>query len=227
MHKIGIIAAMKPEMEQLVLEMTGTKVNKLGLTFYSGQINNKDVVVCQCGVGKVASAMAATVLINDFNCDFLINTGIAGGVDLNTRDVVVGCRLGYHDFDTTLFGYEYGQVPGYERFFKPKEANIKLVTTILDNLNIDYKVCPIYSGDKFVSSLDVLDKIDEKNGYAVEMEGASIAQVATKANVDFIVIRYISDCIGSESQIDDYLAFENEMAMRSSKVCLKIVNNIE
>ena len=59
------------------------------------------------------------------------------------------------------------------------------------------------------------------------MEGASIAQVCIKAGVDFIVLRYISDIIGSPNQVKDYLAFEEEMAKRSANICLQILNNLE
>ena len=58
------------------------------------------------------------------------------------------------------------------------------------------------------------------------MEGTAIAQVCAKSGVDFLVLRYISDIVGEESQITDYNAFEYEMAARSSEICFKLLNNL-
>lgn len=225
--KIGIIAAMKPEFEMLYEKLENASDIKLvGTKFYEGNIGNAEVVLCECGVGKVNSAIAATVMINEFECGLLINTGIAGGVKLKTRDVVIASSLAYHDFDTTIFGYAYGQVPAMPKEFIPSIDSVVMVKSILKKLNIDYVCCPVYSGDQFVSSLAQLDKIDMKTPCACEMEGASIAQVAVKSGVDFIVLRYISDCVGEENQVNDYLTFEREMAERSANICLQILNNL-
>ena len=58
------------------------------------------------------------------------------------------------------------------------------------------------------------------------MEGCAVAQASTKASVDFLVLRYISDIVGHESQIDDYHKFEDEMANRSAKITLELLNNL-
>lgn len=228
MQKIGIIAAMKPEFEILYQELKNVDEIKLaGTVFYEGNIGNVDVILCECGVGKVNSAIAATVMITEFECNLLINTGIAGGVGLKTKDVVIASSLMYHDFDTTIFGYSYGQVPGMPKEYVPSIDSIVMIKAILKKLNIEYVSCPVYSGDQFVSSIEQLSKIELKTPCACEMEGASIAQVAVKAGVDFIVLRYISDCVGEENQVNDYLSFEREMAERSAKICLQIMNNLE
>jgi len=110
--------------------------------------------------------------------------------------------------------------------YVPSMDSVVMLKSILKKLNIDYISCPVYSGDQFVSSLNKLDNIDKEVPCACEMEGASIAQVAVRSGVDFIVLRYISDCIGEENQVNDYLSFEREMAERSANICLQIMNNI-
>lgn len=229
MRRIGIIAAMEPEID-LLREALNNSVEdrRLGMSFYQGAIGDNDVVLSLCGVGKVNSSIACALLIDEYECDLIINTGIAGGIaPLNTKDVVIAKELKYHDFDTTIFGYDYGQVPGFPKSFVPNIDSILLVKRALNKLNIPYKEGIVYSGDQFVSSMDSLSHFTNVEGAACEMEGASIAQVCVKAGVDFIVLRYISDVIGSENQVKDYLAFEAEMANRSANICLQIVNNLE
>lgn len=228
MRKIGIIAAMEPEMIRLKDAITSIEEdNVLGILFYKGSIGNNDVVLSLCGVGKVNASMATTILINNYSCDLIINTGIAGGISpLKPKDVVLANSLMYHDFDTTIFGYDYGQVPGMPKVFNPSKEALELVRSALDDLAIKYNEGLIYSGDQFVSSLEVLKNVGLKSALAVEMEGAAIAHVCVKSKVDFIVLRYVSDIIGAESQINDYLSFEQEMAQRSANITLKLVNKI-
>ena len=58
--------------------------------FYTGKLNNIDIVLVFSRWGKVASAITATSLITEFKIDHLIFTGVAGAStpDLNIGDVV-------------------------------------------------------------------------------------------------------------------------------------------
>ena len=228
MEKIGIIAAMRPEMEMILDRMGEFDTTRfLGIEFNEGSINDHDIVVVECGVGKVNAAMATTLLISEFSCDFIINTGIAGGLPgVKTRDVILATGLMWHDFDIRLFGYEYGQVPHMPKVFPVNPECVMMVKSILYKLKIDHKDGIILSGDKFVSSLDTIKECQNIGALACEMEGAAIAQVALKSNVDFVVLRYISDVIGEESQNDDYLKFEDEMAKRSIEITLAIIESL-
>lgn len=229
MSKIGIICAMKPEMDILLEGLgEGKKVKMLGVTFYEGNINNHHVVLSLCGVGKVNAAVAATLLISEFNCNLIINSGIAGGVlPLKKRDSVIATSLAYHDFDTTPFGYEFGQVPGMPKEYMVNPELLIMVKTIFNRLELPYICTKVYSGDKFVHSMEQLSGVKNEEGYAVEMEGAAIAQVCVKAGIDFIVLRYISDIIGEENQQESYIEFEKEMSLRSSKVTLQLLENMD
>jgi adenosylhomocysteine nucleosidase len=229
MNKIGIICAMKSEMDILLNAIgEGRKVKMLGCTFYEGSINNHEVVLSLCGVGKVNSAIAATLLISEFQCSLIINSGIAGGVSpLKKRDSVIASSLLYYDVDVTPFGYEKGQVPGLPKEFMVNPDLLIFVKSIFNRLELPYKCTKIYSGDQFVVSFDQLNGIKAGDGFAIEMQGASIAQVCIRAGIDFIVLRYISDIIGEENQEEEYFKFENDMAERSASVTLTLLKNME
>ncbi len=54
MNKIGIIGAMELEVAELKSKMTlKNVVDKAGMKFHEGVLNGKDVVIVQCGIGKV------------------------------------------------------------------------------------------------------------------------------------------------------------------------------
>ena len=225
---IGIIAAMEDEMSILLDKLNLNVYEQVcGCKFYLGKVNETDIVLTTCGVGKVNAAIAATVMIEYYECELIINTGIAGGITgVNTKDVIIGTKLMYHDFDVTQFGYQHGQVPGMPKAFIPSLDSIVMFKKILNDQHIDYKEAIIYSGDVFVSNKEVLKNVDTSVPCIAEMEGAAIAHVCVKSGVDFIVVRYVSDIVGEPSQIADYSEFETEMANRSSEICLKILNNL-
>ena len=78
---IGIIGAMDSEVNTLFSRMTSKeKINLNNLSFYKGQLYNKDVVIVKCGIGKVNAALCTQLLILNFKVSKIINTGIAGAV---------------------------------------------------------------------------------------------------------------------------------------------------
>ena len=226
---IGIISAMQIELDILIEELNCQKDEKYcGIDFYTTQLNGNELVLAVSGVGKVNAAIATTIMINTYGCNLIINTGIAGGLArVNTKDIIVANKLKYHDFDATCFNYEFGQVPGMPSYFAPSLDNLLAIKLILNKLNLKYKEATLYSGDRFVSSFKDLKKIYNNECSIVEMEGAAVAQVCVKSGVDFLVIRYVSDIVGLPNQIKDYLEFEKEMAERSSRICLEILENLD
>ena len=67
--------------------------------FVVGKLDGADVVLQQCGIGKVNSAIGAVEMIDGYRPDLVISTGVAGGasVELKPLDVVVGETCAYHD----------------------------------------------------------------------------------------------------------------------------------
>jgi adenosylhomocysteine nucleosidase len=117
---IGIIGAMEEEVTILRNLIKNCTTEKIGcFEYYLGLLENKDIVLLKCGIGKANAAMGAALLINRFKPSLVINTGCAGGLNppganpvLSFGDVVVSSALVYHDFDITAFGHARGQIPG-------------------------------------------------------------------------------------------------------------------
>lgn len=226
--RVGIVAAMKPEMEEILNEMEDLESVKIfGSEFHRGYIGNVEVVLTESGMGKVNAAIATTILIREFECSFIINTGIAGATKpLKHRDVIIAESLAYHDVDATIFGYKHGQVPGMPAEYAVGIENIVMVKSVLNKLGIEYKTAKVYSGDQFVSSMDAFKYIENTEGIVTEMEGAGVAQTCVRAGVDFIVLRYISDVVGEANQEESYIEFENDMAHESATICIKLLKNL-
>lgn len=224
---IGIIAAMKPEIENIIKSLENKiEHNISNVTIYEGKIAKHKVYVSLSGIGKVNSAINTTLLINTFKPDLVINSGIAGGSkELNTYDFVIADQLTYSDFDCQIFGYQFGQVPQMPQFFYSDEYYKKQLEQFLKNKNISFKNADVLTADSFrMSASEILNKTE--GAFATEMEGTSIAQACYKLNTPFLSFRIISDILDSENHIEEYNKFEIECAMISSNIIINFIEQI-
>lgn len=233
MRCIGIIGAMADEVAGLKMLMQDTEiVRKASMEFYTGILEGKKTVVVQSGIGKVNAAVCTQILVDDFQAEVVINTGIAGSLnnDINIGDIVVSTDLVHHDMNAVAFGYKKGQIPQMEQFsFQSDEALRRLAVEACQEVNPDIQVFEgiIASGDQFVADQAVKDFIVEEFGaYAVEMEGAAIAQAASLNHVPFLVIRAISDKADGSAHVD-YPAFEKMAIEHSIRLTRRILKDIQ
>src|SRR5262245_49258200 len=110
---IAILGAMTVEVETLGQELTEKKEQTIqGVQFTTGSLKNRRVVLAHSGIGKVNAAMAATLLVEQFQPTHILFTGIAGGLnpDLRRGDVVIGDKTAYHDYgEWTQEGFGVGR----------------------------------------------------------------------------------------------------------------------
>ncbi|QXE20322.1 5'-methylthioadenosine/adenosylhomocysteine nucleosidase [Clostridium sp. 001] len=205
---IGIIGAMDEEVEILLSELELEKVEeKANMKFNLGKIYNKDIVVVRSGIGKVNAAVCAQILADDFNVDYIINVGIAGGAGENVYpgDIVIADNLVQHDMDASAFGDKVGQIPRLDTYdFKCNRRLVEKAKDACKKLgNINSFVGRIVTGDQFISSTEKVRYLNKEFGaLACEMEGGSIAQVAYLNNVPFVIIRSISDNANNGASMD-------------------------
>ena len=80
--KLGIIGAMDVEVALLKEKMEDVTVTvHAGSDYCAGKLEGLDVVVVQCGVGKVNAAMCAQILCSSYGVTHILNTGIAGSLN--------------------------------------------------------------------------------------------------------------------------------------------------
>ena len=73
--RIGLLYAMKGEIESMLTEETPLLQEKAGVSFYRIR---EDIIACCGGVGKVNAAMATQLLISLYQPDLVLNAGVAG-----------------------------------------------------------------------------------------------------------------------------------------------------
>ena len=77
----GILGALDAEVALLLDQMEVEESTTVyGSTYYQGTLQGKRVVLACCGIGKVAAALCAHVMLRELGADVLINVGIAGAM---------------------------------------------------------------------------------------------------------------------------------------------------
>ncbi len=241
---IGIMSAMREEIETLIHELEVTEKVVRGMrSYYLGKLWGKEVVLVFSRWGKVASATTATHMITDFEVSEILFTGVAGALDakLEIGDVVIGDCMYQHDMDASplvepfevpLLGRKY-----FETNPMRNQMLLKATSMFLKDLKIHFKsdepdrfgitqpknlLGSVASGDQFISKKSQIEKIgsDLPGVLCVEMEGAAVAQVCYEYKIPFNIVRTISDKANDNSHID-FPRFATEVASRYASGIIK------
>lgn len=214
MKTIGIIGAMDEEVSRLKEKMHVKKVEKkAGMEFFDGELAGKEVVIVRSGIGKVNAGICTQILVDDFQVEAVINTGVAGSLknEINIGDIVLSSDSLQHDMDATGFGYKPGIIPRMEQsVFVADSQLIELAKQVNEQVNPEIQtfVGRVVSGDQFISDKQKKDYLVEQfAGYCTEMEGAAIAQTCYVNEIPYLVIRAISDKADNSATMD-YGEFE-------------------
>lgn len=241
MTRIAIVSAMHEELRAVLPLLQGaTRETLAGREFHLGRIHGHPVVLVLSGIGKVAAATTAALLMQRFDVRQLLFTGVAGGLSAGVQvgDVVVASELIQHDMDASpLFPRFEVPLTGRSRF----DADAALADALaeacerclrragelvgvadLARLGVAQPRLHrglVASGDRFVSSHaeSAALRAALPDALAVEMEGAALAQVCADFDRPFAVLRTISDRADDSAHVD-FTRFIEEVASVYTRV---------
>jgi len=232
---LAIVSAMREELRALLPLLAGARVQCCaGREFHVGTLAGRPAVLVLSGIGKVAAAATASLLIDRFQARSLLFTGVAGGLGPGVRvgDVVVATALLQHDLDASpLFPRWEVPLTGRSRF----EADGRLCEALaracdqvlarphpgLASLGLHAPhrhLGLVVSGDRFVSSAAESDALRAAlpDALAVEVEGAAMAQVCADFACPLGVLRTVSDRADDSAHVD-FGRFVDEVAAEYSR----------
>lgn len=111
--RIAVLSAYEPEWKALEGLSTDAVLTKYkGVSFVTGTLEGKKVVLVLTGISMVNAAMTAQMALDRYNVTRIVFTGVAGGVDpaLSIGDIVVPDRWG--QYLEAIFARETGK--GFE-----------------------------------------------------------------------------------------------------------------
>ncbi len=239
----AIVSALHEELAAVLALMPDEQQQTIGgRSFWRGHLHGHDVVAVLSGIGKVAAATTATVLIERFGVQRIVFTGVAGGLrpGVNVGDVVAARQFLQHDMDASpLFARH--EVPGYGRstfdagaaltaqLLRASESVLRslpaqLPEAVRSAFGLHAPQCHqglLISGDRFVSTTAESEALRRElpDALAVEMEGAAFAQVCHDYRVPLAVVRTISDRADDAAHVD-FPRFLREVASRYSSAII-------
>jgi adenosylhomocysteine nucleosidase len=248
MARIAVISAVHEELSEILQLMPDErKLTVAGRDFWQGHLQGHEVVAVLCGIGKVAAATTATVLLERFAPAHMLFTGVAGGLmpGVEVGDVVVGARYLQHDLSAAPL-FPTWEVPGTGKIHF--DADLVLVQVLQEAARDALTWLPklvsdetlralglhrptvhtglIISGDRFITREAEADALRQAlpQAMAVDMESAAVAQVCWDYGVPFAAVRTISDRADDEAHVD-FQAFMRDVARHySARIVRKALN---
>lgn len=239
MNRTAIVAALHEELSA-VLELMPDEHRSVvaGREFWRGHLHGYEVVAALSGIGKVAAATTATLLVDHFKVDHVLFTGVAGGLGPGVRvgDLVVATELLQHDMDASpLFPRHEIPGTGITRFAADAAMTATLARAAHATLaDLPHLLEPavrtafgltapalhrglVVSGDRFVATTAESRALQQAlpDALAVEMEGAAFAQVCRDFGVPLAVVRTVSDRADDAAHVD-FVRFLRGVASRYS-----------
>lgn len=221
MKNIGMIVAVEIAS---VLERYGTPHGEetvWGFKVFRYDMAGSRLYVLNSGVGELAAAAAAQLLIDRFDASLIVNFGVVGGLteDMGELRTCVVEKLVHYDFDLSeIDPVEPGRYPGYDSVYIPLSP--ELVQKALE-IAPELKKVTCASADKFVGTSEGKRALHEKYGADIcEMEAAGIALTCRRCGVPCLAIKTVSDGVDGGAE-----AFYAQIR-RSSELCLEITEKI-
>lgn len=225
---LAVMGAMDEEVELLrgVMDIRDEQVHA-GITVASGDYKGTDIVLVQCGIGKVNAAICTQMLMDLYKPERLLFSGVAGGLmpNMAVGDLIIASHLIQFDVDLTAFGRRHGELPDRDRMIQSDPDLVQKAAEAYDTVfaggdadNPNLMIGTIVSGDRFIKDSDTLRWLQrEFAALATEMEGAAVGYTCNLSKVPFVVIRGLSDTAG-ESASDDFSANLHKVCQSSFKL---------
>lgn len=232
---LAVVAALHDELRALQVHLEGAHTEvRGGRTLHRGRLAGREAVLVLSGIGKVAAAATAALLIDRYAVTSILFTGVAGGLapGVSVGDVVVADALLQHDLDASpLFPRWEVPLTGRSRFAtdpmrrrvlrEAVQAVLAAPHPALASFGLAATRCHeglVVSGDRFVSSSAESAALREMlpQALAVEMEGAAMAQVCADFGCALSVLRTISDRADDAAHVD-FPRFLREVAAEFSR----------
>ncbi|MCX6073262.1 MAG: 5'-methylthioadenosine/adenosylhomocysteine nucleosidase [Campylobacterales bacterium] len=228
--KIAIMGAMREEIDPILATVGEyTTVEHAGNIFYECFYGGHELVIAYSKIGKVFSAITASIMLERFGAQVLLFSGVAGGIskELNIGDLIMASSLCQHDVDITAFGHSFGFIPEGTLIIESDPQLRSLASEVAIDMGIDLYEGIIATGDQFVASSERKEWIHQTfDADALEMEGASVACVCQNFSIPFFILRAISDTADGDAS-DDFDAFLKSSAQISAAFILEMVKRLE
>ena len=242
LKKILVLAAMKEE-EQSISKLLqdhhlqhchfGTRLIVEANQYRTKEI---DVFVAQSGMGGVNAALTIHAITEAQPIDAVILLGVGGSIvpGLNIGDMVLSSAVVQHDYYSSLDCGHHRMKPGdlilskdqthgYNFSFPTDQSLMNMLIHALKTTANTHSihVGVVMSGGEFVGTHERKKAIQSLHPDAllVDMEAAGVAQICSRLNLPFVVMKTVADRLTPDGKIEsDFVACLNSAADNAAAV---------
>lgn len=228
---LAVVGAMEEEIVRLRARLTDVREETVArVRVARGSFDGTEIILAQCGIGKVNAAICTQMIIDRYGADRLLFCGVAGGLAPNMQpgDIVIASHLIQCDMDLTAFGRRLGEIPGVGRLLESDPDLVQLAAAAFDEAfpapdGPNLMIGTIASADRFVKDRDEQRRLQrEFSALATEMEGAAAGHTCHVNEIPFVVVRAISDG-ASQSARDEFTSNLSRAAANGARLMEKLV----
>ena len=224
MIRIGIIGAMHPECEYLRQQIKQPRHSQyLDIQITHGHWSGQQLCLLEAGIGKVNATLATEWLIREFKPNLIINTGSAGGIrpGCQVGDFVLADRVCHH---ISPIGFAYGELPRLPVYYVIQPRLLGRLVQVISTTSEPHHLGTIASGESFIYQHSQVELIKQRfeGVLACDMEAAAVAQVCYLHQVEFLVIRNLSDVAGEQAP-ENFSRFIDQASQKSTALVLRLI----
>ena len=221
---IAVLCALPQEINPLISRVNITKKFSFEKSiFYHADLNGKSVIFAQTGIGRNNAVKATNYLLQTLKITSLIASGIAGGIrkGIHVGDLIIGENVSYckqSDFE--------GESLHLESSYSCTRELVQLAVQLSTRLELRAHSGDVLTVDKVISHAGTKKEIGSRTScMSVDMESAAIAEVAHAKNMDFVVIRSVSDDVDDDLEIDYDNLITDTGKVKISHLAMNILKN--
>ena len=219
--RIGLLVAMEMDSVFSRYGTPGKTERRGGFNVYCYENEAYALFVIHSGVGEIAAAGAAELLIDRYEVEMIVNFGVVGGLteEMAKTKTCVVTRVVHYDFDLSgIDPVAPAQYPGFSDAYLP--ADQTLVEKALA-LCPDLKPVTCASADKFVGTREDKERLHRLYGAEIcEMESAAVLLTCLRNEIPCLMIKAVSDGL-NEGGVEFYDAVQN-----CASLCLTVTDQI-
>lgn len=195
---IGVVIAMQSEADILLQNMNVShSLTVNGKPVHVGVAYGKELALCVCGVGKVNAALGAQLLISKFAAEKILNFGVAGSLNRQTKLCGV-----YQISHATQFDFDLVQINNTSIGTLNEYETPYLALSCIEG----FENRKLGTADRFNDDPEDYALLTKELGADIrDMEGGAIVQAAYAAQLPVYSIKAISDVAGEGSTTEQYI----------------------
>lgn len=204
-RKIGLLVAVEMDSVFARYGTPGKTERRGGFEIFHYENEQYILYAIHSGIGEIAAAAAAELLIDRYEVELVVNFGVVGGLteEMAQTKTCVVTKVVHYDFDISgIDPLLPAQYPGFESVYIPTDEGL-----IEKACGICPELKPVIcaSADKFVGNEADKTRLHERYGADIcEMESAAVLLTCRRNEVPCLMIKAVSDGLtgGGEEYYD-------------------------